>query len=117
MEQELIIGPTVDHSRENILFRIVSDAPAEMIRKTAAKYDAWDAVLEKNTLEDGTEEEISAAYSLLEQNPKNDCHGCHHDYHLRQNIRQMAPGMVRNYPETKDHRGYSVCRYFLNRQE
>lgn len=66
MKQELIIGPTVQHSRGEILFEIVDGVSAEMARKTAAKFEAWDNVLEKNTLEEGTEEEIRAAYALLQ---------------------------------------------------
>ena len=65
MEQQLI-GYTVEHSRENILFKVIDAVSAEMIRKTAAKFDAWDSVLEKNTLETGTPEEISKAYSMLQ---------------------------------------------------
>ena len=48
------------------LYEIVSGAPAEMIRKTAAKFEAWDVVLEKKTLEEGTPEEIAEAYFLLQ---------------------------------------------------
>ena len=66
MNQQLIIGETVDHSRSELLFEIVSGAPAEMIRKTAAKFEAWDVVLEKNTLEEGSPKEIAEAYSLLQ---------------------------------------------------
>ena len=66
MNSQLIIGPTIEHSREDLLFKIVSGAPAEMIRKTAAKFEAWDVVLEKNILEEGTPEEIAEAYSLLQ---------------------------------------------------
>ena len=66
MKSQLIIGPTVEHAREEILFEIVSGAPAEMIRKTAAKFEAWDDVLEKKTLETGTPEEIAEAYALLQ---------------------------------------------------
>ena len=66
MNSQLIIGQTIEHAREDLLYKIVSGAPAEMIRKTAAKFEAWDVVLEKNTLEEGTPEEIAEAYSLLQ---------------------------------------------------
>ncbi len=45
MKAQLIIGPTIEHAREEILYEIVSGSPAEMIRKTAAKFEAWDDVL------------------------------------------------------------------------
>lgn len=66
MNSQLIIGSTIEHAREEILYKIVSGAPAEMIRKTAAKFEAWDVVLEKNTLEEGTPKEIAEAYALLQ---------------------------------------------------
>ncbi len=66
MEQQLIIGPTVEHSRGEILFEIVDGADAEMIRKTAAKFEAWDDILEKNTLDNGSPKEIKTAYALLQ---------------------------------------------------
>ena len=66
MEQQLIIGPTVEHSKEEMLFQVVSGISEEMIRRTAAKFEAWDVVLEKNTLEEGSPEEIAEAYSLLQ---------------------------------------------------
>ncbi len=67
MEQNLIIGETVEHSRRDILYEIICGADIqEMVRRTAAKFDAWDAVLEKNTLEKGSEEEIREAYALLQ---------------------------------------------------
>ena len=68
MNQKFVMGQTVEHSRskETLLFEVVDGVSAEMIRKTYAKFDAWDAVLEKKTLEEGTEEEIKYAYSLLQ---------------------------------------------------
>ncbi len=65
MNQQFITGPTVEHHRREILYEIVSGVEQEMIRKTAAKFEAWEDVLEKKTLEEGTPEEIKKAYVLL----------------------------------------------------
>ncbi len=67
MEQNLIIGETVEHARRDILFEIIDGVNIqEMVRRTAAKFYAWDAILEKETLEKGSEEEIKEAYKLLQ---------------------------------------------------
>lgn len=63
--QELVTGQTVDHQRTEYVYEIVSGISAEMIRRTSAKFAAWDDVLEKETLEKGTKEEIQKAYQLL----------------------------------------------------
>ena len=64
MEQQ-IIGPTVQHQMSEFMFEVVDGVSAEMIRKTEAKFAAWDDILEKETLEKGTKEEIRDAYLLL----------------------------------------------------
>ncbi len=65
MEQNLVSGITVEHARSNLLFTVIDGVSDEMVRKTYAKFDAWDAILEKNTLEEGTPEEVRIAYQLL----------------------------------------------------
>lgn len=66
MEQQLIIGPTVGHTRNEILYEIVDGISDEMAEKTSRKFLSWDLVLENNILEEGTTEEINSAYSLLQ---------------------------------------------------
>jgi hypothetical protein len=66
MEQEFIIGPTVEHSRKEIIYDVINSITQEMIYKTEKKFKAWDKILENNILEEGTEEEIKYAYYLLQ---------------------------------------------------
>ncbi len=65
MEQQLI-GQTVEHSREGILFKVINLITEEMIIRTNKKFESWDYVLKNEILEKGTEEEIKQAYLLLQ---------------------------------------------------
>ena len=64
--KQLIVGPTVEHARGETLFNIVDNITDEMAERTSKKFLTWDLIEEDNVLEDGNEEEIAAAYRLLE---------------------------------------------------
>ena len=66
MNQQLIMGPTVEHSREELLYDIVDTISDDMRAKADKKFLTWDLILEDNVLEEGTEEEIRNAYQLLQ---------------------------------------------------
>ena len=66
MIQQTIMGQTTEHSKQGLLWEVINAISDEMVKKTNQKFEMWDYILENNTLELGTDEEIKSAYRLLQ---------------------------------------------------